>query len=61
VLQGQLNRSAEYYNVQHPHRSLGRRTPLGAYGARENVGPLGKRKKAAGYRIRHDKVERWGG
>jgi transposase InsO family protein len=60
LLQGQLNRFVEYYNEQRPHRSLGRRTPLEAYGAREKVGPIGKRIEAAGYRVRHDKVDAGG-
>ena len=57
LVQSQLNRFVEYYNEQRPHRSLGRRTPLEAYGAREKVGPIGKRIEAAGYRVRHDKVD----
>jgi hypothetical protein len=39
------------------HRSLGRRTPLEAWNGREKVGPIGKRIEAAGYRVRHDKVD----
>jgi hypothetical protein len=57
LLQGQLNRFAEYYNAERPHRSLDRRTPLEAWSAREKVGPIGKRIEAAGYRVRHDKVD----
>ena len=60
LLQGQLNRFVEYYNTERPHRSLGRRTPLEAWSAREKVGPIGPRIEAAGYRIRHDKVDRGG-
>ena len=57
LVQGQLNRFAECYNGERPHRSLGRRTPLEAWNAREKVGPIGKRIEAAGYRVRHDKVD----
>jgi hypothetical protein len=60
LLQGQLNRFGEYYNGERPHRSLGRRTPLEAYCAGEKVGPIGKRIEAAGYRVRHDKVDAGG-
>jgi transposase InsO family protein len=54
---GQLNRFVEYYNTERPHRSLGRRPPLEAWSAREKAGPVGPRIEAAGYRIRHDKVD----
>ena len=57
LVQSQLNRFAECYNGERPHRSLGRRTPLEAWNAREKVGPIGKRIEAAGYRVRHDKVD----
>jgi len=60
LLQGQLNRFAEYYNAERPHRSLARRTPLEAWNAREKAGPIGARIDTAGYRIRHDKVDRGG-
>ena len=39
-LVGQLNRFARYYNTERPHRGVGRRTPVNAFGAREKVGPL---------------------
>jgi transposase InsO family protein len=57
LLQGQLNRFGEYYNTRRPHRSLGDRTPLEVFMAREKAGPVGQRIDAAGYRIRHDKVD----
>jgi len=60
LLQGQLNRFVEYYNTARPHRSLGRCTPLEVWGAREKAGPTGVRIDAAGFRIRHDKVDRGG-
>ena len=59
-LVGQLNRFARYYNTERPHRGLGRRTPITAFEAREKAGPIGPRIEAAGYRIRHDKVDRSG-
>jgi transposase InsO family protein len=60
LLQGQLNRFAALYNEERPHRSLGRRTPIEAWSAREKAGPIGARLDTAGYRIRHDKVDRGG-
>jgi transposase InsO family protein len=60
LLQGQLNRFVALYNAQRPHRSLDRRTPLEARSAREKAGPIGPRLDTAGYRIRHDKVDRGG-
>jgi transposase InsO family protein len=60
LLQGQLNRFVASYNDVRPHRSLGRYTPRSAWEAREKVGPIGPRIEAAGYRIRHDKVDRGG-
>ncbi len=60
LLQGQLSRFVEYYNTERPHRGIGRRRPIEAFGAREKAGPIGPRIEAAGYRIRHDKVDRSG-
>jgi transposase InsO family protein len=60
LLQGQLNRFVAYYNVERPHRGIGRRRPLEVYEARQKAGPSGKRIDAAGYRIRHDRVSRGG-
>jgi transposase InsO family protein len=60
LLQGQLNRFVGYYNTERPHRGIGRRRPIEAFGAREKAGPTGVRIEAAGYRIRHDKVDRSG-
>jgi transposase InsO family protein len=37
TLQRQLDRFADYYNTQRPHRGLKRRTPLDAYTARPNA------------------------
>jgi hypothetical protein len=55
-----LNRFARYYNTERPHRGIGRRTPITAFEAREKASPIGPRIEAAGYRIRHDKVDRSG-
>jgi transposase InsO family protein len=60
LLQGQLNRFVSYYNTERPHRGIGRRRPIDAFGAREKAGPIGERIDASGYRIRHDKVARGG-
>jgi len=57
LLQGQLDRFGEHYNTRRGHRSLGDRTPLEVFNAREKAGPTGPRIEAVGYRIRHDKVD----
>ena len=57
ALQGQLDRFVEHYNVRRTHKSLGGRTPLEAFVAREKAGPRGPRIDATGFRIRHDKVD----
>jgi len=59
-LQGQLDRFVSYYNGIRPHRALGRRTPLEAFGARDKAQPTGPRIDAAGYRVRNDKVNKNG-
>jgi transposase InsO family protein len=56
-LQGQLDRFVAYYNEERPHRALGGRTPAEVYAAREKAAPTGERIDAAGYRVRHDKVD----
>jgi len=58
-LQRQLNRFAVYYNTVRPHRALGRRTPAQAYTARPKAVPTGPIIPAH-YRVRHDKIDRWG-
>jgi transposase InsO family protein len=55
-LQGQLDRFVSYYNTVRPHRALSRRTPAEAFAARDKSRPLGPKIDAAGYRVRHDKV-----
>ena len=59
-LQGQLDRFVTSYNAERPHRALGRRTPLEAFGARERAQPTGPRIDATGYRVRTDKVNQNG-
>jgi transposase InsO family protein len=59
-LQGQLDRFVTYYNEVRPHRGIERRTPIEAFGARDKSQPMGPRIDAAGYRVRHDKVNKNG-
>jgi transposase InsO family protein len=59
-LQHQLDRFAAYYNEIRPHRSIGRRTPLEVFAAREKGYPCGPRIETLGYRVRHDKVSKTG-
>jgi transposase InsO family protein len=58
-LQHQLNRFQTYYNTVRPHRALGRRTPAQAYAARPKAVPTGPIIPTH-YRVRHDKIDRWG-
>jgi transposase InsO family protein len=58
-LQHQLDRFAVYYNTVRPHRALGRRTPAQAYAARPKAVPTGPIIPAH-YRVRTDKIDRWG-
>ena len=58
-LQHQLNRFQTYYNTVRPHRALGRRTPAQAYAARPKAVPSGPIIPTH-YRVRHDKIDRWG-
>jgi hypothetical protein len=58
-LQRQLDRFARYYNTIRPHRALHRRTPAQAYAARPKAVPTGPLIPAH-YRVRHDKIDRWG-
>jgi transposase InsO family protein len=59
-LQAQLDRFTAYYNHTRPHRAIGRRTPATAFAAREKARPAGPRIDAAGYRVRHDKLDKNG-
>jgi hypothetical protein len=59
-LQSQLDRFVEYYNDVRPHRALKRRTPAEAFAAREKSYPRGAKIDCAGYKVRHDKVDKTG-
>ena len=59
MLQGQLNRFADYYNTVRPHRALARRTPAQAYTARPKAIPTGI-KIPAHYRVRNDTIDSGG-
>jgi hypothetical protein len=56
-LQEQLEAFARYYNTTRPHRALGGRTPLQAYGARVKARPPGSPSVDAHFRVRQDKVD----
>jgi hypothetical protein len=56
-LQVQLDGFAGYYNTTRPHRALGGRTPLQAYGARIKARPPGPPHPDTHFRVRHDKVD----
>jgi transposase InsO family protein len=55
-LQEQLDGFTGYYNASRPHRALGGRTPLQAYGARVKARPPGSPSVDAHFRVRQDKV-----
>lgn len=59
-LQGQLDRFVRSYNELRPNRAVGRRTPLEAFFGRDRSEPRGPRIDAAGFRVRHDKVNKNG-
>ena len=59
-LQGQLNRFVAYYNTVRPHRSIGRRTPIEAFGARAKASPHGPKIDVGGYRVLRNKVDSGG-
>ena len=59
-LQGQLDRFVAYYNEIRPHRGIARRTPLEVFLARDRATPDGPKIDTAGYRVRHDKVNKNG-
>jgi transposase InsO family protein len=56
-LQEQLDGFSGYYNETRPHRALGGRTPLQAYGARVKARPPGSPSADAHFRARQDKVD----
>jgi transposase InsO family protein len=59
-LQSQLDRFCTYYNTVRPHRSIGRRTPVEAFFARESSYPRGPKVDCSGYKVRTDKVDKGG-
>jgi transposase InsO family protein len=59
-LQRQLDRFAEYYNTERPHRGIGRRVPASVYGAREKAAPSPSFVKVGERRLRFDRVDRSG-
>ncbi|MGC1165070.1 MAG: IS481 family transposase, partial [Solirubrobacterales bacterium] len=56
-LQEQLDGFTGYYNTTRPHRALGGRTPLQAYGARVKARPQSAVDPDTHFRVRHDKVD----
>jgi hypothetical protein len=56
-LQEQLDGFTGYYNATRPHRALGGRTPLAAYGARVKARPPGLPSADAHFRVRQDRVD----
>jgi len=59
TLQRQLDRFADYYNHQRPHRALNRTTPGVAYATRPKAVPTGPRIPAH-YRVRNDIIDTGG-
>ncbi len=59
-LQRLLDRFVAYYNNTRPHRGIGRLTPADAFAKRERAYPIGPKIDCAGYRIRHDKIDKVG-
>jgi hypothetical protein len=55
-----LDNFVAYYNTTRPHRAIGRRPPLDASTARERSYPHGPIIDCAGYRVRHDKIDKRG-
>ncbi|MGQ0670750.1 MAG: integrase core domain-containing protein [Actinomycetota bacterium] len=57
-LQVKLDRFRAYYTGSRPHRALGRRTPVAAFGARPKAMPsLPALAVPAHYRVRRDKID----
>ena len=59
-LQVALDRFVAYYNEIRPHGEIGRRTPTQAFAARERAYPVKPMIDVAGYRVRHDRVDKSG-
>jgi transposase InsO family protein/transposase-like protein len=58
-LQTQLDAFREYYNLQRPHRALGRQTPLVVFNARLKAKPSPPQ-AATHYRVRRDRLDAQG-
>jgi len=60
-LQAQVDRFVAYYNAVRPHRAVGRRPPLQAFGARDKARPSGPAiRVGAGVRVRRDRIDKNG-
>jgi transposase InsO family protein len=59
-LQAHLDAFVAAYNNLRPHRGISRRTPSEAFFARERAYPTGPRIDCAGYRVRHDRIDKKG-
>lgn len=59
VLQRQIDRFVELYNLDRPHRAIDRRTPFEAYCARDRARP-GTPLGTTHFRVRTDKVDKTG-
>lgn len=59
-LQAQLDRFAETYNNNRPHRALGRATPASVYAALPKATPANTGPANGHYRLRYDHVDTWG-
>jgi transposase InsO family protein len=60
TLQAQLDRFVDYYNTVRPHRAIGRHPPLDAFHARTHAHPRLTGITVDGYRLRRDKIDRYG-
>jgi transposase InsO family protein len=60
TLQAQLDRFVDYYNTVRPHRGIGRQTPIDAFTARTKAHPRLTGIRVDGYRLRRDKIDRYG-
>jgi len=56
ALQAQLDSFRRYYNLERPHRALGRRTPAEAYAARPKAVPRSAPILDPHFRVRRDRV-----
>jgi hypothetical protein len=61
ALQGQLETLAAYDNTIRPHRTAGRRTPIGAFQARPRMAPTGHGLMIpTHFRVQRDRVDKVG-